>query len=379
MSDLKRLFAPLAGVDLDHLEIYVVGGAVRDSLLGLTPKDVDFVAVGTTPETFLELGFQQFGQDFPVFLHPKSHTEIALARTERKTRKGHTGFIVHADPNVTLETDLLRRDFTINAMAVSRKGDLIDPHGGKKDLQSQQLRHVSEAFSEDPLRILRGIRFLAQLGVFEFQIAPETRSMMQSMSPCLVELSVERIIAELDKTLSASHPHLGLQHLSDLGITNVLVPALETLPDQFLCESTDARLAEWMILNQPTIECIERYGKEFRLANKRTAFLKAATRLKDLAFDDASLCLNVFGQLGWLRGNQPDEGIDQLLVEFAQSVQMTVPIGRWFEIRQRVRQISAEQFTEQGLSGQALGDAIYAERLSVLSTEISAPGNAPGL
>ena len=137
--------------------------------------------VGTS-ETLLELGFQQIGQDFPVFLHPKSHAEIALARTERKTHKGHTGFIVHADPAVTLETDLLRRDFTINAMAVSRTGELIDPYGGEKDLQSHQLRHASGAFSEDPLRVLRGIRFLAQLGAFEFQIAPETRSMMQSMS-----------------------------------------------------------------------------------------------------------------------------------------------------------------------------------------------------
>ena len=379
MSDLEGLFAPLTGIDLDHLEIYVVGGAVRDSLLGLTPKDVDFVAVGTTPETFLELGFQQVGQDFPVFLHPKSHTEIALARTERKTHKGHTGFVVHADPAVTLETDLLRRDFTINAMAVSRTGELIDPYGGEKDLQSHQLRHVSGAFSEDPLRVLRGIRFLAQLGAFKFQIAPETRSMMQSMSAYLVELSVERIVVELDKTLSSSHPHLGLQHLSDLGITNVLVPALETLPNQFLCQSTDARLAEWMILNQPTIECIERYGKKFRLTNKRTTFLKAATRLKNLTLEDAAQCLHVFGRLGWLRGNQPDEGIDQLLVEFGQSGQMTVPIGRWFEIRQRVRQVSAEQFIEQGLSGQALGDAIDTERLSVLSTEISAPGTAPGL
>ena len=379
MFDLERLFAPLTGMDLDYLEIYVVGGAVRDSLLGLIPKDVDFVAVGTTPETFLELGFQQVGQDFPVFLHPKSHTEIALARTERKTHKGHTGFVVHADPAVTLETDLLRRDFTINAMAVSRTGELIDPYGGEKDLQSHQLRHVSGAFSEDPLRVLRGIRFLAQLGAFKFQIAPETRSMMQSMSAYLVELSVERIVVELDKTLSSSHPHLGLQHLSDLGITNVLVPALETLPNQFLCQSTDARLAEWMILNQPTIECIERYGKKFRLTNKRTTFLKAATRLKNLTLEDAAQCLHVFGQLGWLPGNQPDEGIDQLLVEFSQLGQMTVPIGRWFEIRQRVRQVSAQQFIEQGLSGQALGDAIDAERLSVLSTEISAPGTAPGL
>ena len=141
--------------------------------------------MGATPETFLKLDFQQVGQDFPVFLHPKSHVEIALARTERKTHQGHTGFAVYADPSVTLETDLLRRDFTINSMALSRTGDLIDPYGGENDLKARQLRHVSDAFKEDPLRVLRGIRFLGQLGKFEFCIAPETESVMQAMSSSL--------------------------------------------------------------------------------------------------------------------------------------------------------------------------------------------------
>lgn len=379
MFDLKRLFAPLEGVDLDGLEIYVVGGAVRDSLLGLTPKDVDFVAVGATPETFLKLGFQQVGQDFPVFLHPKSHVEIALARTERKTHQGHTGFAVYADPSVTLETDLLRRDFTINAMALSRTGDLIDPYGGENDLKARQLRHVSDAFTEDPLRVLRGIRFLGQLGKFEFCIAPETESVMQAMSSSLAELSVERIIVELDKTLASTHPERGLQHINHLGVTDALAPALKIVPTQFICQSADARLAEWMVLNQPTLECIEQYGKAFRLTNKRIAFLKAVVRLKDLPFEDASQCLDVFGQLGWLRGNPPDAALDQLLFEFDQSNQIRVPFRRWLEIRERVRQVSVEKLSEQSLSGKALGDAIYAERLSVLSTEISAPGTAPGL
>ena len=379
MFDLKRLFAPLEGADLDGLEIYVVGGAVRDSLLGLTPKDVDFVAVGTTPETFLKIGFQQVGQDFPVFLHPKSHVEIALARTERKTHQGHTGFAVYADPSVTLETDLLRRDFTINAMALSRTGDLIDPYGGERDLKAGQLRHISDAFTEDPLRVLRGVRFLGQLGKFKFHIAPETESVMQTMSSSLAELSVERIIVELDKTLASTHPERGLQHINHLGITDALAPALGIEPNQFICQSTDTRLAEWMVLNQPTIECIEQSGKAFRLTNKRISFLKAVVRLKDLPFEDARQCLDVFGQLGWLRGNPPDADLDQLLFEFDQSNQIRVPFRRWIEIRERVRQVSVEKLNERGLSGKALGDAIYTERLSVLSTEISAPGTAPGL
>ena len=377
--DVKRLFAPLQGVNLEGLEIYVVGGAVRDSLLELTPKDMDFVAVGATPNTFLELGFQQVGQDFPVFLHPKSHVEIALARTERKTHPGHTGFAVYADPSVTLETDLLRRDFTINAMAVSRTGELIDPYGGENDLKARQLRHISDAFTEDPLRVLRGVRLLGQLGTFEFHIAPETESVMQAMSPFLRELSVERIIVELDKTLASTHPELGLQHINHLGITEALAPILSIVPDQFICQSIEARLAEWMVLNRPTIECIERYGKEFRLTNKRIAFLKAIVRLKDLPFEDAKQCLDVFGQLGWLRGNPPDQDLDRLLIEFDQSNLIRVTIRRWFEIRERVRQISVDKLNEQGLSGKALGDAIYTERLHVLSTEISAPGTAPGL
>ena len=224
MFDLPRLFAPLAGTNLETIEMYVVGGAVRDSLLGLAPKDIDYVAVGTTPDTLCDLGFQQVGQDFPVFLHPKSHVEVALARTERKTQQGHTGFVVHADPSVTLETDLLRRDFTINAMAISRTGELIDPFGGQQDLNDRLLRHVSTAFAEDPLRILRGIRFLAQLGRFNFQLADETVHLMQTMAPSLTELSVERVIVELDKTLASERPEHGLSQLARLKVTDMLAP-----------------------------------------------------------------------------------------------------------------------------------------------------------
>ena len=379
MFDLPRLFAPLAGTNLETIEIYVVGGAVRDSLLGLAPKDIDYVAVGTAPDTLRDLGFQQVGQDFPVFLHPKSHVEVALARTERKTRQGHTGFVVHADPSVTLETDLLRRDFTINAMAISRTGELIDPFGGQQDLNSRLLRHVSTAFSEDPLRILRGIRFLAQLGRFDFQLADETVHLMQSMADSLNELSVERVIVELDKTLASERPEHGLSQLDRLKVTDMLAPELPTLPKSFVCMSTDARLAECVLSNEPTIDCVSRYAATFRFTNQRSQFLSAVIRLKDLTLVDPEACLQAMSQLGWLRGNAPNPVLDALLLEFDQTQLITVPLTRWLFIRDRVRAVSATPFVNAGLSGKALGEAIYAERLRVLSTEISAPGTAPGL
>lgn len=379
MFDLPSLFAPLAGTIPETIKIYVVGGAVRDSLLGLAPKDIDYVVVGAIPDTLLDLGFQQVGQDFPVFLHPRSHVEVALARTERKTQQGHTGFVVHADPSVTLKTDLLRRDFTINAMAISRTGELIDPFGGQQDLNDRLLRHVSTAFAEDPLRILRGIRFLAQLGRFDFQLADETAQLMQSMAYSLNELSVERVIVELDKTLASERPENGLSQLDRLKVTGILAPDLPRLPESFICTSADARLTEWVLCNEPTTECVSRYAATFRLTNRRSQFLSTIIRLKDLTLTDPEACLKAMSQLGWLRGNAPNPELDALLVEFDQTQKISVPLARWMSIRDRLRAVSATPFVNAGLSRKALGEAIYAERLRVLSTEISAPGTAPGL
>jgi tRNA nucleotidyltransferase (CCA-adding enzyme) len=161
------------------MQAYVVGGAVRDELLGLTVKDRDWVVVGATPQEMLARGFQQVGRDFPVFLHPQSHEEYALARTERKTAPGYTGFVVHAAPEVSLEDDLMRRDLTINAIAKDENGALIDPHGGRADLVARVMRHVSPAFAEDPVRILRVARFAARFA--DFSIAPETMELMCNM------------------------------------------------------------------------------------------------------------------------------------------------------------------------------------------------------
>jgi tRNA nucleotidyltransferase (CCA-adding enzyme) len=163
---------------LGGVEIYVVGGAVRDELLGLPVQDRDFVVVGATPEEMVAAGFKPVGKDFPVFLHPKTHEEHALARTERKSGRGYKGFTVYSAPDVTLEQDLRRRDLTINAIAKAPDGKLIDPFHGEKDLRERVLRHVSEAFAEDPVRILRVARFAAR---FAFRIADETMQIMKKM------------------------------------------------------------------------------------------------------------------------------------------------------------------------------------------------------
>ena len=164
------------------MKIYLVGGAVRDALLGLPIKDKDWVVVGATPQEMLDAGYQQVGRDFPVFLHPQTREEYALARTERKSGSGYTGFTCYAAPDVTLEADLQRRDLTINAMARDDDGEIIDPYNGRDDLETRLLRHVSPAFSEDPLRVLRVARFAARYAHLGFRIAEETMTLMRDMN-----------------------------------------------------------------------------------------------------------------------------------------------------------------------------------------------------
>ncbi len=190
------------------MEIYLVGGAVRDSLLGLPTHERDWVVVGSSPEEMLRLGYRQVGRDFPVFLHPQTHEEYALARTERKVGPGHTGFVCHAGPDVTLEDDLRRRDLTVNAIAQAPNGVLIDPWRGAEDLAARRLRHVSDAFVEDPLRVFRVARFAAQLGAFEFRVAPETLRLMADMCrhDVVAELAAERVWQELRRALQTRSP-----------------------------------------------------------------------------------------------------------------------------------------------------------------------------
>jgi len=199
------------------MKTYLVGGAVRDKLLGLPVKDRDWVVVGATPEKMLQLGYQQVGRDFPVFLHPQSKEEYALARTERKSGKGYKGFEVFATPQVTLEEDLLRRDLTINALAESESGELIDPYGGQADLEARILRHVSPAFAEDPLRVLRVARFAARFADLSFRVAPETMALMKEITHSgeLTHLVPERIWQEMHAALSTAAPHVFFGLLRD--------------------------------------------------------------------------------------------------------------------------------------------------------------------
>jgi tRNA nucleotidyltransferase (CCA-adding enzyme) len=211
------------------MNIFIVGGAVRDELLGLQVKDKDFVVVGSTPEAMLDAGYKPVGKDFPVFLHPKTHEEYALARTERKTAKGYKGFAVHAAPDVTLEQDLSRRDFTMNAIAKSDDGKLIDPFNGVADIQVKMLRHVSDAFVEDPVRILRAARFSARFT--EFTIAPETRELMRQMveNGEVDALVPERVWQELAKGLMEAQPSRMFDVLRACGALERILPELNKL------------------------------------------------------------------------------------------------------------------------------------------------------
>ena len=213
------------------METYLVGGAVRDKLLGLDITERDWVVVGSTPEAMRAAGFQPVGKDFPVFLHPETQEEYALARTERKQGRGYKGFTVYADKSVTLEDDLLRRDLTINAMAEDSNGQLIDPLNGQQDLQARILRHVSPAFIEDPLRVLRLARFAARFAHLGFTIAPETKLLLLNIVRTgeLNDLTPERVWRELEKALMTQTPSQFFKILRNCGALKVLMPELDNL------------------------------------------------------------------------------------------------------------------------------------------------------
>jgi tRNA nucleotidyltransferase (CCA-adding enzyme) len=213
------------------MDIYLVGGAVRDDLLGRPVRERDWVVVGATPEELEREGFRPVGRDFPVFLHPETREEYALARTERKTAKGYRGFAVHAAPDVTLEQDLARRDLTINAMARDQKGRLVDPYGGISDLRDRLLRHVSPAFVEDPVRVLRVARFAALLAGQGFQVAGETMGLMSNMAASgeVDALVPERVWQETRRALETDRPDVFIETLRACGALERIFPEIDRL------------------------------------------------------------------------------------------------------------------------------------------------------
>lgn len=401
------------------MDVYLVGGAVRDSLLGIRVDDRDWVVVGAKPQQMLDAGYQQVGRDFPVFLHPKSHEEYALARIERKTGPGHTGFVCDASAEVTIEQDLLRRDLTINAIAQADDGSFIDPYGGQQDVLARKLRHVSAAFSEDPLRILRVARFAAKLAVFEFSVADETMLLMRQMVDAgeLQDLTAERVWKEMEKALMSEQPQIFFQVLRDCGALHVIVPELDALwgvpqPEVHHPEidtgvhvmmaltysasqghSLDSRLAvllhdlgkgttpedEWprhIAHEGRSKKLVQQVSKRLRLPNDaanlaskvaelhthchRALSLKPATLLKLLT------ALDVFRRPELL-----DSFIDACCADARGRLgfeDSAYPQGAYLQEAQRLcNTVVAAPFVEQGLQGPAIGEAIRRQRLSLLT------------
>lgn len=348
------------------MEVYLVGGAVRDELLGRAAAERDWVVVGSTAADLLAAGYRQVGRDFPVFLHPETGDEYALARTERKTGPGHQGFEVHADPSVTLEEDLVRRDLTINAMARSTDGRLIDPFGGRADLDARLLRHVSAAFEEDPLRVFRVARFAARLP--EFRIAAETMALMTAMARrgALAELSAERVWIELAKALEGPAPE---RFVSVLAACAALEPWFREFAaiqpgDPDALPTTAQRFAAFVSPLDP--------GELASLCD-RLKVPKAATRLaawvvryRQTISSWRSAAVDVLCRALAERGAfRPDGDLEGALAvtEALDGVDLT-PLRRAVaRIRNEVR---PDPLQAQGLSGKALGEALDGARMTAL-------------
>tara|TARA_R100000005_G_scaffold91970_3_gene64920 strand:+ start:4595 stop:5824 length:1230 start_codon:yes stop_codon:yes gene_type:complete len=407
------------------VKTYLVGGAVRDALLDYPCSERDWVVVGATPETLLALGYQQVGKDFPVFLHPETKEEHALARTERKQGHGYTGFIVHCDPAVTLEEDLLRRDLTINAMARDDTGQIIDPYGGQRDLRQRVLRHVSGAFVEDPLRVLRTARFAARYAHLGFSVAPETLALMTDIvnQGELEHLPAERVWIELQKALAERSPETFITVLRDCGALRALLPEVDRLfgvpqSPQYHPE-VDTGLHTLMVLQQaagltpaadvrfaallhdlgkgitPEAEWPRHIAHEQRglaLVRDVCQRLRAPNQYRDLALQVCEfhlLChrarelrgktlLKLLRGTGALRQPQRFEAF-LLACEAdargrAGSEQRPYPQAAYLrEALRRARSVSAEAFVAQGLTGKALGEALAAEQIRLLDALRTTP------
>jgi tRNA nucleotidyltransferase (CCA-adding enzyme) len=352
-------------------QTYLVGGAVRDGLLGRPVRERDWVVVGATADALRALGYRRVGRDFPVFLHPVTHEEYALARTERKTGAGHTGFECYAGVDVTLEADLARRDLTVNALARDADGRLLDPWGGLADLESRVLRHVSPAFVEDPLRVFRVARFAAELADFDFRVAPETLALMRDMAAqgALVELAAERIWQELEKALAAPAPGRFFEVLAACGGLADWFPELSECVAQIgeQCRVLAAALDRfgglgWLVAPDAIATLCDRLKSP--TAHRKLA-LAVATHARVLVAWRETLpdrLLEAVESCGALR--QPAQFERCVRIAAALSGEDLAPLQARIE---RVRATSTEQLRAEGLTGAALGEALRRERLAVLA------------
>lgn len=352
------------------MEIYLVGGAVRDELLGRPVGERDWVVVGSTPEELRALGYRQVGRDFPVFLHPDSNEEYALARTERKSGPGHTGFVVHANENVTLEDDLVRRDLTINAIARAADGTLIDPHHGRSDLEQRLLRHVSPAFAEDPLRVFRVARFAATLP--EFTVAPETLNLMTQMAAAgvLDELSAERVWGELAKALGGEAPERFFSVLADahclspwlVELTGCSVPRVTQLKD-----SIQRYAAIVGPLGSAAVESLSQRLKVPRVA-QRLAMLVAEHGQLLISWHEQQ-ATHIYAALVAARAFKKDSQLAELIavLEVVYSVHLADLLALTAEI---AADVSAAALISQGHEGAALGAALDSARTGLIEQRL---------
>ena len=363
------------------LTVYLVGGAVRDQLLGHPWHERDWVVVGATPSDMKTRGFHSVGKDFPVFLHPTTHEEYALARTERKSGRGYTGFTVYAAPDVTLEDDLRRRDLTLNAMARTSQGELIDPYHGANDIASRVLRHVSDAFEEDPLRVLRTARFLARYAHYGFTVAPETEALMCRMAASgeLDHLVAERVWKETEKALGERDPGAYFDLLQRVGALPTVMPGLsEDALAVGMCrvkalfdrdDSVDLSRAQavWaLLLSALPADKIDALCRMLKTPNE---YRQLACQLAHLAA--------LWSVHRPLSAPQVLKGFDQLdvwrhperlpaLLPLLSLCGVIVDAERIAQLAASARAISPQSLMAQGFKGAALGQAIGNARLTLI-------------
>jgi len=383
------------------MDIYLVGGAVRDRLLGLPVQERDWVVVGAGPQELLDLGYRQVGKDFPVFLHPVSKEEYALARTERKTGPGYRGFAFHAGPGVTLEQDLLRRDLTINAMAETAAGDIIDPYGGQEDLAAGRLRHVSPAFAEDPVRILRVARFAARLGKWGFSVAHGTNALMRKMvaSGEVNHLVPERVWAELARALACDNPERFFSVLHGCHALAVLFPEIEreyttppahaqplphALQQLQACAGETAdpqvRFAVLMLSlgadldSAQRLQQVEDLCQRFRLPNDYTRLASFAVRMAGrINQREPGNLLDIMEAGGAFR----EAARWQQLLAVYRIGGLIDPVyaAALVNARDQAAAVNAASLADRSLSGPALGQAIQDARRRLIATLV--PATAP--
>ncbi|AMO58174.1 hypothetical protein GZ77_20795 [Endozoicomonas montiporae] len=374
--------------------IYLVGGAVRDKLLGLPVKDRDWVVVNSTPDEMLQRGFQPVGQDFPVFLHPDTKEEYALARTERKSGHGYAGFTFHTDQNVTLEQDLIRRDLTINAMAESPEGEIIDPYQGQQDLEQRLLRHVSPAFQEDPLRILRVARFAARFANLGFTIADDTMALMAHMvsEGEASYLVPERVWQETARALMEQRPEIYFLTLMSCNALNAVLqewqPFLMGSPHclaalQRAAEHNASETVRFACLFAPNSQTEENSLKRFF---KRMRFPSSHSELALLVYQqadnvpgildkpDTEAIMGLFETTDALR--RPDRFREFIAAAgyIAQAKGLNAPASsqnRLFDLLKQCQAINAREIVAQGIKGKAVGEKLRKLRLEALEQALS--------